>query len=469
MSGVLTGDRSRSRISATMIVASASAIAALGGLLFGYDTGVVSAALLYIAPTFGLSTVMKQVVVSSLLIGAIVGVIAGGPISDRVGRKPILWTMTVLFAGGALVCAFTPNVEVLLAARFVLGLAIGTSSLVVPTYIAEIAPPANRGALVSVYQLMITVGILASYLIGYSYSDSGSWRWMLGWAACPAVVMFLGLFILPESPRWFVSHNRDADARAVLWRIRTPEEADAEYAEITRVVHAESKLTYRELLGPRYRRWITVGVAAAATTQVVGVNAVIYYTPTILEDAGLGSSSAILASVGIGSLNVLSTVIALMFIDRLGRRPLILGGTAVVIAALTVIGVLFLFPLTGAAGIWLVAMLIVYQSAFACSLGVAVWLVNSELFPTAVRGKAASFGIVSHWGLDFLVSVSVLTLISWMTASGVFWLYAALGAIGLLYLRKWLPETKNRTLEDIETDLQSQNLQLNLNTNALIR
>jgi sugar porter (SP) family MFS transporter len=303
---------------------------------------------------------------------------------------------------------------------------------------------------------MITVGILASYLVGYAYSDSGSWRWMLGWAASPAVVMFLGLFLLPESPRWFVSHNRDADARAVLWRIRIPEEAEAEHAEITRVIHTESKLTYRELLGPRHRRWITVGMAAAATSQAVGVNAVIYYAPTILKDAGFGSSSAILASVGIGSLNVLSTVIALKLIDRLGRRPLILGGAAVVIAALTMIGVLFLLPLKGTAGIWLVTMLIIYQSAFACSLGLVVWLVSSELFPTTVRGKAASFGIVTHWGLDLLVSVSVLTLISWMTASGVFWLYAALGTIGLLYLRKWLPETKNRTLEDIETDLQSQ-------------
>lgn len=456
MNSVLTGERSRSRISARMIVASASAIAALGGLLFGYDTGVVSAALLYIAPAFGLSTVMKQVVVSSLLVGAIVGVIAGGPMSDGIGRKPTLWIVAVVFAGSTLVCAFAPNVEVLLAARFVLGFAIGASSLVVPTYIAEIAPPANRGALVSLYQLMITVGILASYLVGYAYSDSGSWRWMLGWAASPAVVMFLGLFLLPESPRWFVSQNRDLDARAVLSRIRTPDEADAEYAEITRVIHAESRLTYRELLGPRYRRWISVGVVAATTSEAVGVDAVIYYAPTILKDAGFGSSSAILASVGIGSLNVLSTVIALALIDRLGRRPLILGGTAVVIAALTVIGVLFLFPLRGVVAICLVVMLIVFQSAYACGLGLAIWLVNSELFPTTGRGKAASFGIVACWGSDFLVTVSVLTLISWMTASGVVWLYAALGTIGLLYLRKWLPETKNRTLEDIETDLQSQ-------------
>jgi sugar porter (SP) family MFS transporter len=446
-------DKTGPRVSAGTIVAAASAIAALGGLLFGYDTGVVSAALLYIAPAFDLSTTMKQVVVSSLLIGAIVGVLVGGPIADRVGRKPTLWTVTVVFAAAALVCAFTPNVPVLLCARFVLGLAIGASSLVVPTYIAEMAPPRRRGALVSLHQLMITVGILVSYLVGYGYSHSQAWRWMLGWAALPAAVMFVGLFMLPESPRWFIAHHREAQARQVLSRIRSAGEVDAELTEISTVVHAEAKLTYRQLLGSRYRRWVTVGMTAAATSQVVGVNAVIYYAPTILKGVGFGSSAAILASVGIGSINVLSTVIALAYIDRLGRRPLILGGTSVVIAALTVIGVLFLFPLKGAAGVWLVVMLIIYQSAFACSLGIAIWLVNSELFPTTVRAKAASFGIVSHWGPDFVVSVSVLTLISWITASGVFWLYAALGTMGLLYLRRWLPETKNRTLEDIETDL----------------
>ncbi|NUS45839.1 MAG: sugar porter family MFS transporter [Mycobacteriaceae bacterium] len=438
---------------AAPIVAAASGIAALGGLLFGYDTGVVSAALLYIGPAFDLSNDMKQIVVSSLLIGALIGVVVGGPVADRVGRKPTLVTVSVVFACGAIGCAFTPNVPVLLGARFVLGLAIGASSLVVPTYIAEIAPKHNRGALVSLHQLMITVGILVSYLVGYAYSDSEQWRWMLGWAAGPAVLMFIGLFALPESPRWFVAQRRDDEARQVLLRIRTPEEAAAEQAELEQVIHAEAKLSYRDLLGRRYGRWVSVGMVAAATSQFVGVNAVIYYAPTILKEAGFGSSAAILASVGIGTLNVLATVVAVAFIDRLGRRPLILGGASVVIASLVAIGILFLFPLRGAVGIGLVAMLIVYQSAFAVSLGMGIWLSNSELYPTSVRGKAASLGIASHWGPDLMVSVSVLTLISWITATGVFWLYAAVGAVGVLYLRKWLPETKNRSLEEIEADL----------------
>lgn len=242
---------------------------------------------------------------------------------------------------------------------------------------------------------------------------------------------------------------KHSEAMDVLTRLRGAAQAAAEYTEIAGVVRAEQRITCRELLGPRYRRRIAVGMTVAATSQFIGVNAVIYYAPTILRGAGFGGSSAILASVGIGSLNVVSTITAVLLIDRLGRRPLILGGTSVMVAALVTIGILFRFPLHGAAAIALICMLILYQAAFACSLGIAIWLINSELFPTVVRGKAASFGIVAHWGPDLIVSISVLTLIGAITASGVFWLYAALGATGLSYLYRRLPETKNRTLEDI--------------------
>lgn len=268
--------------------------------------------------------------------------------------------------------------------------------------------------------------------------------------------MFLGLLRLPESPRWLLTRGRQEEARRVLSRTRPPEHVESELTEIRDTIRAEGHITYRELLGPRYRRWISVGVVAAGSSQLVGVNAIIYYAPTILTDAGFGDSGAILASVGIGTLNVLFTVFALVFIDRLGRRPLILGGTVVIIVALAFIGLLFTQPVQGTVSVLLIAALIVYQSAFACSLGIAIWLVNSEIFPNSVRGKAGSFGIVSHWALNFLVSVSVLTLIGLFGGpSGVFWLYGALGLFGLIYLYRWLPETKNRTLEDIEAELTS--------------
>ncbi|WP_243792790.1 sugar porter family MFS transporter [Saccharopolyspora gloriosae] len=435
-------------------VIGASSIAALGGLLFGYDTGVISAALLYIAPAFGLDDGMQQVVVASLLLGAIAGAVGGGRVVDGLGRKRTLLLVSVVFTVGALLSAVAMNVTVLIVARVVLGVAIGASSLVVPTYIAEIAPPALRGRLVSMNQLMITIGIFVSYLVGYAFADSGGWRWMLGLAAVPSLLMLAGLFGLSESPRWLLSRGRTDQARAALLRTRTPDEADAEIAEITETMREESKFSYRDLFRPRLRPAVLLGVAVAATNQLVGVNAVIYYAPTILKEAGLGDSAAILSSVGIGATNMVFTAIALLLIDRVGRRPLLIGGTSVVIVVLFGLGALYLLPSVEGLGMLLTVGLMLYEAAFAASLGLAIWLINSEVFPTAVRGKASSVGTVTHWGLDFLISISVLTLINAFTATGLFWIYGVLGIIGLSYLYRKLPETKGRSLEDIETSLR---------------
>jgi sugar porter (SP) family MFS transporter len=442
------------RLRGTTLVVVASIIAAFGGLLFGYDTGVVAAALPFIKDAFHLSDMMKQIVTSSLLAGAVAGVVVGGPLADRGGRRNTLLGVTVLYAVTTLGSALAPGTSFLIFARFLLGLAIGISSLVVPTYIAEMAPPKNRGTLVSLHQFMVTVGILAAYLVGYGLAgDTDGWRWMIGVAVVPAALMFCGVLILPESPRWLMSQGRTGEARAVLARTRPPEEVDPELSDIVTAVRAEGRITYRDLLGARYRRWLSVGVVAAGASQVVGVNAIIYYVPTILEDQGFGKSAAIGVSIAVGVVNVLFTIPALIWIDRLGRRPLILGGTVLIILALAALGTVFLFPLEGATVTWMIIVLMVYESAFASSLGIAIWLVNSEIFPNNVRGKAASFGIVTHWGMNLVVSISVLTLISTIGAPGTFWLYGVMGVLCLVYLYRWLPETKNRTLEEIEADL----------------
>jgi sugar porter (SP) family MFS transporter len=433
----------------------ASVIAALGGLLFGYDTGVMSAALLYIAPAFGLSEGMKEFVVASLLLGAVAGAAAGGPIVDRLGRKRTLVMISTVFSAGALLSAFAPDAGMLIAARIVLGLSIGASSLVVPTYIAEIAPPNLRGRLVSLNQLMITIGIFVSYLVGSAFADSNGWRWMLGLAVVPSLVMLAGLALVSESPRWLLSRGRVEQAREVLLRTRPAEETEAELAEIRAAMREERRFSYRDLFKPRLRPAVLLGVAVAATNQLVGVNAVIYYAPTILKQAGMGNSAAILSSVGIGGTNVMFTVIALLLIDKVGRRPLLIGGTGVVVAVLFGLGGLYLLPSTDGLGLLLTIGLMLYEAAFAASLGVAIWLVNSEVFPTAVRGKASSVGTLTHWSLDFLISISVLTLISTITATGLFWLYGVLGLLGLAYLYRNLPETKGRSLEDIDAELQS--------------
>ena len=448
-------------LSGSALVVVASVIAAFGGLLFGYDTGVVAAALPFIKDAFTLDDTMKQVVTASLLAGAVVGVVVGGSLSDRFGRRTTLLGVTVLYALATAASALAPETGFLIGARLFLGIAIGISSLVVPTYIAEMAPPKNRGALVSLHQFMVTVGILIAYLVGYGLAGEASgWRWMIGVAIAPAVLMFAGVLVLPESPRWLVARGDQERARGVLARTRPAEVVAAELAEIAETVREEGRITYRELLGPRFRRWISVGVVAAGASQVVGVNAIIYYVPTILEDlGGYGKSAAIGVSVAVGIVNVLFTIPALLWIDRMGRRVWILGGTAVIIVALAALGVVFLFPLQSTATfIAMLIVLMVYESAFACSLGIAIWLVNSEIFPNNVRGKAASFGIVTHWGMNLVVSLTVLTLINSIGASGVFWLYGVLGILCLVYLYRWLPETKNRSLEEIESDLTGKTL-----------
>ncbi|WP_295142985.1 sugar porter family MFS transporter [Saccharopolyspora sp.] len=434
----------------------ASTIAALGGLLFGYDTGVISAALLYIAPAFGLSTGMKEVVVASLLLGAVAGAMSGGPVVDRLGRKRTLLLVSAVFTAGALLSAVAVDVAMLIVARVVLGLAIGASSLVVPAYIAEIAPPALRGRLVSMNQLMITIGIFVSYLVGYAFAEMQGWRWMLGLAAVPSLAMLIGLLFLGESPRWLLARGRTDEARAELLRTRSAQEVDAEIDEITVAMREESKFSYRDLFRPWLRPAVLLGFAVAATNQLVGVNAVIYYAPTILQQAGLGASASILSSVGIGAVNMVFTAIALLMIDRVGRRPLLIGGTSVVIVVLFGLGALYLLPSVQGLGLWLTGGLMLYEAAFAASLGLAIWLINSEVFPTAVRGKASSVGTVTHWALDFLISISVLTLISALTETGLFWIYGVLGIIGLAYLYRNLPETKGRSLEDIERSLRKQ-------------
>ncbi|MBY6362497.1 sugar porter family MFS transporter [Rhodococcoides corynebacterioides] len=437
------------------VVVLAASVAALGGFLFGYDTGVISAALLYITPEFGLSETGQQIVVASLLLGAMAGVLVGSPLVDRIGRKLTLLFTSAVFALGAVAAALAMSVEMLVVARVVLGVAVGASSVVVPTYIAEIAPKASRGWLVSLNQLMLTAGIFVSYLIGYALAESQNWRWMVGLAAIPAVIMFVGLFTLPESPRWLASHGRQDEARSVLMRSRTEAEATEELAEIAEASRAEARFTFRDLLTPRLRPAVVLGVTVAAASQLVGVNAVIYYTPTLLKQSGFGDSAAILSSVGIGAVLMVVTGLTLVFIDRVGRRPLLLGGIGTVVASLVYLGTLYLvYGAEGIPKLPLVIGLCVYIAAFAASLGVAIWLINSEIFPTAVRGKAAGLGIMTHWGLDFLVSLTVLTAISAMTATGVFWMYAVFGVISFVILQRRLPETKGRSLEEIEQSLQ---------------
>jgi sugar porter (SP) family MFS transporter len=366
----------------------------------------------------------------------------------------------VVFAVAAVIAAVAPSVVVLVAARVLLGIAIGVSSAAVPLYLAEIAPPKSRGKLVSMNQFLITVGILASYGVGALLAPAAAWRWMLGLAAVPALVMLVGLAVLPESPRWLLFRGRDDEARSVLGKVqgRQPDddEIDQQIKELEERQEEESRSSYRDLFTARMRPALRIGIGVPAINQLVGVNAVIYYTPTILKNAGFGDTAATLSTVAIGAINVLVTLIALGLIDRVGRRPLLIGGVVVVDLALAFLGALYLLPQQkGVVAVLLVIGLCVYIAAFAASLGVGIWLLNAEVFPTAVRGKGSSLGVFTHWGLDFVVSLTVLTLVGLVTETGLFWIYGAFGVAGLVYLIRYLPETKGRTLEQVEDELRS--------------
>ena len=438
----------------------AAAITATGGLLFGYDTGVISGALLFITKDFApLSSFLQGVIVSVLLVGAVTGAIAGGPLSDRLGRRPVVLLAAIIFAAGAIAAALAPNVLVLIFARFILGLGVGLASLVVPLYIAEIAPPATRGALVSLNQLMITIGILLSYIVGVAFTPIEGWRYMFAVAVVPALILGIGMFTLPESPRWLVKNGKLDKARSVLLLSRVEADVETEMQqmeEIERIERQQAQVGYKELLAPWIRPALIVGVGLAIFQQITGINTVIYYAPTILEKVGFSAGGAIAATaLGVGAVNVGFTILAVYIVDRVGRRPLLLIGLIGMIVSLGLLGVVFSLGATsGAAGLLATICLALYIASFAISLGPIFWLMISEIYPLNMRGSAMSIAALCNWGSNFIVALIFPVLLATFGGAGSFWLFAALGIVAWIFVYFMVPETKGRTLEEIEADLR---------------
>ena len=457
-----TGNTNAGRGGGRTFVKVAAAITATGGLLFGYDTGVISGALLFIKEDLGpLSDFVQGLIVSFLLVGAVVGALSGGPLTDRFGRRWTAMLAAIIFAVGALIVALTPTVVILIFGRFVLGLGVGLASLVVPLYIAEIAPPDTRGALVSLNQLMITIGILVSYLVGVAFTPIEGWRWMFAVAIIPAMVLGIGMFFLPETPRWLYENGFAERARAVLRRTLAGDDAEVEreieeIEKIRRVEEEQERVGYAELLKPFIRPALIIGIGLAIFQQITGINTVIYYAPTTLEAAGFSAGGAIVAtSLGVGVVNVGFTILSLYLIDRLGRRPLLLIGVAGMVVSLFLLGLVFkLGADSPSLGILATVCLGLYIASFAISLGPVFWLMISEIYPLNVRGKAMSVASLANWGSNFLVSLTFLLLISAFGQTGTFWLYAAIGVITWLFVYFLVPETKGRTLEQIEADFR---------------
>jgi len=424
-------------------------VAALGGLLFGFDTAIIAGAVRFLKDQFALGAFGEGLAVSIVLVGCMFGAAIAGAVSDRIGRRRFLLISAVLFFISGLGCAIPQNLVQFLVFRFVGGLAIGSASIVSPLYISEISPARMRGALVSVNQLAIVTGILLAYFINWVLVGAGphNWRWMFATGALPAVVFFGLVLRVPESPRWLVKQGREDEARDVLARIGGEASAAVEIQAIRETLALEQG-SLRELFKPGFRTALIIGVFLAVFQQITGINAVIYYAPRFFESAGLARSSAIFQSALIGLVNVVFTLVAIALVDRLGRKPLLLAGSAGMGVSFILLGAAFKFQLFGGGLVLLFTLL--YIAFFAMTLGPIVWVVIAEIFPTRIRGRGMAIATASLWVADFAVSLTFPVIADNLHESFAFWLYAAMCAINFIFIAAFLPETKGKSLEEIE-------------------
>jgi len=428
-----------------------AAVAALGGLLFGYDTGVISGAILFITKDFALDTRMQEFTISVVLIGCIVGAAGAGSLADRIGRRLTLFSAGIVFLAGALISAFAPEETTLLIGRFVVGIGIGFSSVVAPLYISEVSPAPVRGGLVSLYQFAITLGILGAYVVDYALAHGGDWRWMLGLAVVPSLILVGGMIVMPESPRYLFKVGHDSRARDELQRIYGSGSAPAAEESSIRESLLVKAGGFEVFANPAVRFALFIGIGLAVLQQVTGINTVIYYGPQIFQLAGVGSAQAsILAQALVGTVNCLSTLIAIFFVDRIGRKPLLYAGLAGMFVALAALGFAFAQPhLSGSLSDIALASMMVYVGCFAFSLGPIVWLLISEIFPLPARGIGMSISTLSNWVGNFAVSQFFLTMLHSFGTPATFWIYAALCLVTIVFVRTSVPETKQELLEKI--------------------
>lgn len=430
-----------------------SFIAVLGGLLFGFDTAVISGTIGFLREEFSLSAGMVGWAAGSALVGCIFGAMSAGVLSDRFGRKKMLLLTALLFGVSAVGSALAKEITTLIGARIIGGLGIGMASTLAPMYIAEISPSGIRGRLVSFYQLAITAGILVAYfsnaliLQAAVISQEVKWRWMFGVEGIPAFLFFLLLLFVPESPRWLVKQGKAGLAERILARIGGTEASRRQLAEIRSALSAE-KGSLKELFKPGLRVALVVGVVLAVLQQITGINAILYYAPEIFKQAGIGLTSAFSHTVWIGLFNMVFTLVAIWLIDQVGRKPLMVGGATGMTLSLTLIGLSFRYDLFG--GVWLLVLIVVYVSSFAASLGPVVWVIISEIFPNRIRGRAMSVATVALWASNYLVSQTFPVLIESAGSALTFWFFALMCIATILFTGFVVPETKGRSLEEIE-------------------
>ncbi len=444
----------------TGFVVLVAAIAAIGGLLFGYDTGVISGAILFITQQFHLNSIGEEVTTSSVLIGAILGAIIGGAFTDRLGRRWSIIDGAIAFIIGTLIAAVAHDIFVLMLGRILVGIAIGVASFVVPMYISEMSPPQARGAMTSLNQVALTLGILVAYGVDYLFTASSNWRAMFAVGLIPGLILLVGMLLMPESPRWLIAKLKIREAQTVLQKVRGTPAVQDEIQQTEQTLKAEkSGGGLAALEAPTLRMPLIIGVGLAILQQVTGINTVIYYAPTIFQSAGFQSASAsIAATAGVGTVNLVVTIIAAFLVDRLGRRPLLLISLAGMVLSLVVLGLAFIFSHAatgGFLGLVTVISLMTYIAAFAIGLGPVFWLLIAEIYPLHVRGTAMSLATVANWGANFLVTVTFLSFVNVLGQGGTFLLFAAVGVYAWFFTYRWVPETKGKSLEEIQAHWQA--------------
>ncbi|WP_367295982.1 sugar porter family MFS transporter [Levilactobacillus yonginensis] len=431
---------------------------ALGGLLFGYDTGVISGAILFIQKQMNLGSWQQGWVVSAVLLGAILGAAIIGPSSDRYGRRKLLLLSAIIFFVGALGSAFSPEFWTLIISRVVLGMAVGAASALIPTYLAELSPADKRGTMSSLFQLMVMTGILLAYITNYGFAGFYTgWRWMLGFAALPAAILFLGGLILPESPRFLVKTGHSDHARQILDTMNKHNTSvvDKELAQIEEQAKMKNG-GWKELFGLMVRPSLTIGIGLAIFQQVMGCNTVLYYAPTIFTDVGFGVNAALLAHIGIGIFNVIVTAIAVMIMDKIDRKKMLnIGAVGMGISLFVMsLGMKFSGGSQTAAIISVIALTI-YIAFFSATWGPVMWVMIGEVFPLNIRGLGNSFASVINWTANMIVSLTFPSLLDFFGTGSLFIGYGILCFASIWFVQKKVFETRNRSLEDIEATLRS--------------
>ncbi len=412
-------------------------VAALGGLLFGYDTAVISGAIGFMQEHFRLDALEKGWVASSALVGCIVGAAGAGVLSDLFGRKKILLLAAVLFLVSSVGSAIPRNVAEFVFARILGGVGVGMASMLSPLYIAEIAPARIRGRMVSLNQLAIVGGMMVVYYVNAWIAQAGDnawnvatgWRWMFGSETLPALLFFVLLFLVPESPRWLTKQGREDEAREVLTRVGGRQGADIQMREIRDAI-AEESGSLAQLVEPGMRIALMIAVVLAVLQQITGINVILYYAPEIFKSAGVKATQAIGDTVTVGIVNMLFTLVAIWVVDKVGRKPLLLIASAGMGVSLALLGGAF--------------------AAFAIAMGPVVWVVLAEIFPTRIRGRAMSIATVCLWTACFLVSQTFPWMLERLEGPLTFWFYGAMCLVAFLFVARFVPETKGKTLEEIE-------------------